>query len=67
LLPQAEELIVRVEGKPMAEQFNNDVFISHSIQDKPAMRALAERLRCASGLFALRLRIIRASLNRKSL
>jgi GTPase SAR1 family protein len=29
----------------MAEQFKYDVFISHSAQDKPAVRELAERLR----------------------
>ena len=29
----------------MAEQFKYDVFISHSSQDKPAVRELAERLR----------------------
>jgi hypothetical protein len=29
----------------MNEQFKYDVFISHSAQDKPAVRELAERLR----------------------
>jgi hypothetical protein len=29
----------------MAEQFKYDVFISHSAQDKPVVRELAERLR----------------------
>lgn len=29
----------------MSQQFNYDVFISHSSKDKPAARELAERLR----------------------
>ena len=29
----------------MSEQFKYDVFISHSAQDKPTVRELAERLR----------------------
>ena len=29
----------------MSEQFNYDVFISHSAKDKPAVHELAERLR----------------------
>ncbi len=36
----------------MADDFAYDVFLSHSPQDKAAVRALAERLRadaCASG------------------
>jgi len=33
----------------MADQFNYDVFLSHSAKDKASVRALAERLR-ADGL-----------------
>ncbi len=29
----------------MADQFNYDVFLSHSVKDKPIVRELAERLR----------------------
>lgn len=35
----------RQKGKDMADQFTYDVFLSHSVKDKPIVRELAEQLR----------------------